>query len=84
MTEHPPTSIDIDSEIFFYDSTLTSRRNESLKISIVTPQNYKSVLPSGETTLLQKNPNTNNTKNHPIKKIIPKPNKFTQYFEADI
>ena len=55
MVEYPPTSIDINDEMQDYVLTLTSIRTESLKISAVTSQkNDKSILPSGETTPLQK------------------------------
>ena len=55
--DHSPTSIEIESEI--QDDNLTFDSIAwSLKSSDVTPQKKdKSVLPSGDTTPFQKNPN---------------------------
>ena len=51
MSEHPPTSIGIEYDRQDYDSRLSSR-TESLKIIGVAQQKQKSILPSGDTTLL--------------------------------
>ena len=81
MEEHPPTSIDIDPERQYDESTLDSSRSGSLKSSVVTPQNiYKSVLPSSDTTTLQKNPNMKNPKKSPNKEYNTKIDNVTQYF----
>ena len=57
MTEHPPTSINIEYHRKDDDSTLSSR-TESHKSTVVTPhKNNSIVLPSGNTTNLNKSKN---------------------------
>ena len=79
MSDHPHTSIGIESYRQDDDSKLVSR-TESLKIIFFTLQKiYKYVLPSGNTTPLQNEPTTSCNKED-----NPKTNKITKYIEAEI
>ena len=53
MSDHPPNSINIDSDRKYNDPTLASK-TESQKSTVVTPYKKYDFLPSGNTTPLQK------------------------------
>ena len=78
MSDHPPNSINIDSDRKYNDPTLASI-TESQKSTVVTPYKKYDFLPSGNTTPLQKSPKMlSNKEDHTKNKNI------TQNIEEEI
>ena len=85
MLEHPPISIDIYNERQYCEWWIATSRTESHRITIVNSQkNYQSVLPSGDTTILQNQPKPKNPNKPSNKEDIPKSNDVAEGFEAEI